>query len=76
MMNVLFQLTTQQLITGTQQVVSSQSAGSVQHQPLATLVKTVSTQGSVQPNVNLPVSGVSLGITVPQQKPVQGKLDT
>lgn len=57
-------LTTGQLIAGTPQITTSQ--------PVATLVKTVATQGGNIPSVTIPVSAVSLGISVPQ-KPVQGR---
>ena len=45
-------------------------------QSAATLVKTVSTQGSSMPSVTIPVSAMGLGISVsmPQQpKPLPGK---
>ena len=61
----MLQLTTGQILTGGQQVQSQAGAAGV-----ATLVKTVSTQGSGAnlPSVTIPVSAVGLGITVPQKQ--------
>ena len=64
-----FQLTTAQIIAHTQ--VQQVAGGS---QPIATLVKTMTTQPGVTPSIALPVSAVtSLGnvninVTLPQQK--------
>jgi hypothetical protein len=77
----LFQLTTAQILTGTavQQVQAGQSPGvSSGAQPVATLVKTVSTQGSATvPSVTIPVTAVSLGlgisVNVPTQKAIPAK---
>ena len=59
----ILQLTTAQLI-GAQ----VQQVGASNTQPMATLVKTVSTPGSTVPSVTIPLSAVSLGLTVPHQK--------
>ena len=60
------------------QIISGPQVGSVS-QPVATLVKTVSSpSGSSMPSVTIPVSAVSLGnvnisVSVPQQKPTTCK---
>lgn len=69
----LFQLTTAQLIGAQVQQVGGQATVSTS-QPMATLVKTVSTPGSTVPSVTIPLSAVSLGISMPhQQKALSAK---
>ena len=55
-------MTTAQLISA-----QIQQVGTSTSQPMTTLVKTVSTPGSTVPSVTIPLSAVSLGLTVPHQ---------
>ena len=71
------QLTTAQIIPGSQIQQHQVQAGG---QPIATLVKTVSSsQGQSVASVNIPISSVNLGLNLPtaaagQQKTLQGKV--